>query len=87
MGILESFHQNQIPDREPIEKNIVCFGPIATTHPTCVFLLLVNDSRSCIRCGSYFFTIVVGVDIIKGAANKVCNFVSIGVGPLYITSS
>jgi hypothetical protein len=33
------------------------------------------------------FRIVVGVDIIKGATNKVCNFVSIGVRPLYITSS
>jgi hypothetical protein len=63
-----------------------------TTHPTCVFLPLVNDTHIVGLASNVvivFLTIVGGVFIIGACcrANKVCNLVSTRVGPFYITSS
>jgi hypothetical protein len=66
------------------------FHHIATTHLTCVFLSLVNDTHSwsCIKCSSYVFTIARRIISIKSfnVASEVHSLVSSRVGPFYITS-
>jgi len=49
----------------------------------------IYSSRSRIKCGSYFFTIITRVFSIRAlsVANEVCSLFSIGVGPFYIISS
>jgi len=80
--------------RWPIGRNIVY-----SSSPSCYLLYNSNTlylcfpfvsgwytyNKSRIKCGSYFFTITIGVFNIKvfNAANEMCNFLSIGVGSLY----
>jgi hypothetical protein len=68
------------------------FRPIATTHPIYVFPLLVDETHIMGLASSvisYFFMITVQIFKIKdfNVVNELCSMVSIGVGPLYITSS
>jgi hypothetical protein len=77
---------------------IVYFGPLSCFLPynsTALYLYFpfiggwYSYSRSYIRCGSCFFTIITknfGIKVFS-AISEVCNLVSIGVGPLYIISS
>jgi hypothetical protein len=84
--------------RGPIGKNVVCFNPPSrsspyNSNPPYLCFPFIGEwyahSRSYIKCGSCFFIITRRVFSIGvfNVANKVCNLVSIGVGPLYITSS
>jgi hypothetical protein len=60
--------------------------PTITTHPTCVFHMLVDDTHIVgpITCGFYFFVFIINA---FSATSKMCNLVSTRVGPLYETSS
>jgi hypothetical protein len=84
--------------REPIERNVVYFdspshfSSYSNNPPYLCFPFFgkwYTYNRSCIKCDSYIFTIVKGVINIRAlsAASEMCNLVSIGVGPFYITSS
>jgi uncharacterized membrane protein len=84
--------------RGPIGWNIVCSSspshssPYNNNPPYFCFPLFgewYTYSRSCIKCGFCVFTIIGGIINIRffNAANKVWSLVSLGVGPLYITSS
>jgi hypothetical protein len=72
--------------------HLCTFHIVTTTHPTYVYLYLVDDTHivgptSNVVC--CIFMSVRGVINIKSfsAANEMCNLVSSKVGPLYITSS
>jgi hypothetical protein len=80
------------------ERSVICissflrfFFPILVGHPTCVFPSLVNDMH--IVCFALdvvlVFVIIGGVWSITtfSVVGKVCSLVSIGVKPIYITSS
>jgi hypothetical protein len=82
---------------EPIGRSVVCsnsllhFSSYSSSPPYLCFPFVGGwyaYSRSCIRCGSYFFMIASKKFNIKAfsATNKMCSLVSIKVGPLYITS-
>jgi hypothetical protein len=84
--------------REPLGRNIVyyashlCFSPCRNNPPYLCFPIVIRwyaYNRYCIKCDSYFFTIVIKVFSIKAfsATIKVCSLVSIGFESLYITSS
>jgi hypothetical protein len=82
----------------PIGRNIVCSNPPSHFLPynnSPLYLCFpfvgwwFTYSKSHIKCGSCFLTIVTRVFSMRvfGVANEVCNLVSTRVGPLYITSS
>jgi hypothetical protein len=83
--------------RGPIGRSVICFNshlhysPYNDNPSLLVFSLCGKwhtYSRSCIRCGSCYFTIGTRVFKIRpfNATSEVCSLVSIGVRPLYITS-
>jgi hypothetical protein len=81
---------------EPIEGALSVLAHLCIFHLITIIHLVFSFvgkwytySRYCIRCGSYFFMIVIGFFNIRAfsAANEICNLVSIGVEPLFITSS
>jgi hypothetical protein len=84
--------------RRPIRRKVVCSNSLSRSPPysnnppylCCPFVGgWYTYSKSYIRRGFYFFTIVRGIFNIGdfSAANEVCSLISTGVGPLYIISS
>jgi hypothetical protein len=84
--------------RGPIGRSVVCFGsfshflPYIKNPPYLCFPFFskwYTYSKSQIKCGFYVFTIAIGVISINtlSAISEVCSLVSLGVGPLCITSS
>jgi len=92
------FVQVKCTIRGPIGRNIVCSSLLSCSSPyssssSYLWFPFVNKwyaySGSFIRCGSCFFTIIGEVFNINtfSVFNKMCNLVSVGVGPFYITPS
>jgi hypothetical protein len=97
-GFHSHFVRVRYMTRGPIGRNFVYYGsplhslPYSNNSPSLCFPFvggLYTYSRSHIRCGSYFFTIVAKLFNIRVfcVVGEVCSLVSIRVGPLYITSS
>jgi hypothetical protein len=84
--------------RGPIRRNVVCSNslshslPYNNSPPYLCFPLFggwYTYNKSCIRCGFCVFMITGGIINIRffNVTSKVWSLVSLGVGPLYITSS
>jgi hypothetical protein len=92
-----SFHLNLVHDKGSLRgvlfalTHFCVLHPITTTHPTCVFPLLVDDTHIVGLASDvlFFFVIIGGVWHIKtfSAIDEVCCLVSVGVIPVYIIFS
>jgi hypothetical protein len=82
--------------RDPLRRTLfvlthLCAFCLNSSPPRLCFPFLgrwYTYKKSCIKCGSYVFTIVGKVIDIRSfsAISKVCSLVSLGVGPSYIIS-